>query len=214
MPGDTIVAAVQPVETHAFPRARPGRVRPGVRLVVTCLAALSALVLLPGCGGGEPVREGEEGVPTTADGGPVSRLLSCDRNGDNCTEVPDECEEDPECLIKQCAESGGCVPTLLGQPLGFGRPGDFRLCFNIEIHQSSEQPVGESTPATTGATETGTNDVASTVECSGPSYPLRGLDVSEDELEVMGDGQLVWSPEDPSLLVTFADGAFTVRDQP
>ncbi len=185
------------------------------RLLIV-LAAAGALVALSACGGNDgESADGEAGATVAAGGEPIS-LRSCDESGD-CSELPPGCEEDPACLAQNCLESGGCVPTSGHRPFAWGKPGDFRLCFDLEVRRSSDEPVGESTPVVTGSSESETTvGPISSIECEGSSYPLDGLDLSEieDQFEVAEDGQLVWFQEDSSLRVAFTDGAFTVSEQP
>lgn len=220
MARSTIAAPVQPVKTHASSTFRPSRTRPGAGWLAACLVAVGALVLLPACGGGGDDQGGQEGGAETNASSAV--LSKCDKNGESCTEIPEDCPDDPECLEDECApESGGCEALLLPtRPGVFGTSDELRLCFDLRVQEGSGEPVTDSTPVTTGETETGETDAPpadaiSTVECSGSSYPIKGLDPSaiEGELESTADGQLVWF-QDSALLVTFADGAFTVSEQP
>jgi hypothetical protein len=123
----------------------------------------------------------------------------------------------------------------------FGTPGGLRLCFDLEVVQTSQQPstsgqsqttsggaekettetTGTGTTETKGAqttttTSTSAGTVDTTVKCSGPSFPVSGIDPAtiEDKLHSSSDGQVVWTQEELSLRGKIVGGEFRVIKQP
>lgn len=81
-----------------------------------------------------------------------------------------------------------------------------------ETTDTEEAETATTTNSSTGA-ETVEGDT--TAECSGPSFPVSGIDPAtiEDKLSSSSDGQVVWSQEDISLLGKIVDGEFRVSSE-
>jgi hypothetical protein len=196
--------------------------------LVTYLVAASALALCAACGG-------DDTDDTDASGGATAVLLTCDESGD-CVEAPSGCEKSRECLEANCApKSGGCELEAAGAESGglipargrwgiVGLDDRFRFCFGLKIVEVSQEPsTADPLPTTSGAVETGTTEIdttatvdsGKTARCTGPSYPIKGLDLTsiKDKLTTSSDGQVSWLEEEISLRAKFVNGEFKVTDE-
>jgi hypothetical protein len=80
---------------------------------------------------------------------------------------------------------------------------------------TTTETTGPETPdATNTTTSAATNQT--TAKCSGPSFPLSGIDRTkiEDKLQISSDGRIVWSQEEISLRGKIVNGEFRVTGQP